>query len=215
MSARTAISGHAALAARLRPDPPALGDLIARPRGDHDGQEHPFPPIFEEKARAAAVLVPVVARPGGATLLFTERAAGLRRHAAQIAFPGGKIDAGESELQAALREAEEEIGLEARFIRPLGFLDAYLTGTGYRIVPLVAEIDPRARFALNPDEVADVFETPLDFLMDRANLRREGREFNGVWRSYYAFAYGERHIWGATAGIVKNLQDRFHDMQER
>jgi 8-oxo-dGTP pyrophosphatase MutT (NUDIX family) len=193
---------------RLRAEPPAIGDLIARPRGDHEHQEHPFEPVAEETAKAAAVLVPVVARPGGATLLLTTRAASLRRHAAQVAFPGGRLDPGETALQAALREAHEEIGLEAGFVRPLGFLDAYLTGTGYRIVPLVAEIQADAALLPNPDEVDEIFELPLEFLLDPVNLRREGREWNGIWRSYYAFAYEKRHIWGATAGIIKNLQDR-------
>jgi 8-oxo-dGTP pyrophosphatase MutT (NUDIX family) len=193
---------------RLRSEPPGIGELIARPKGDHDHQEHPFEPVAEERAKAAAVLVPVMVRPGGATLLLTQRAAGLRRHAAQVAFPGGRLDPGETALEAALREAEEEIGLARRFVRPLGFLDAYLTGTGYRIVPVVAEVEAGAPLTLNPDEVEEVFETPLAFLADPANLRREGREWNGIWRSYYAFAYEERYIWGATAGIIKNLQDR-------
>ncbi|MGL4727172.1 MAG: CoA pyrophosphatase [Bosea sp. (in: a-proteobacteria)] len=194
--------------ARLRAEPPAIGDVIARPRGDHDHQEHPFTPVAEESAKAAAVLVPVIARANGPTLLLTQRAANLRRHAAQVAFPGGRLDAGETVLAAALREAEEEIGLAARFVQPLGFLDAYLTGTGYRIVPIVAEVDPDAPLTLNPDEVDEIFEAPLDFLLEPANLRREGREWNGIWRSYYAFTYEERYIWGATAGIIKNLQDR-------
>ena len=194
---------------RLRAFPPDMGDVIARPRGDHDHQEHPFRIIAEDDATAAAVLVPVVAREAGLTVLFTQRSAAMRRHAAQVAFPGGRVDAADgSAVAAALREAEEEIGLSREFIRPLGYLDAYLTGTDYRIVPVVAEISPGFALTLNPDEVDEVFETPLAFLMDPANHRREGREWNGIWRSYYAMTHGERYIWGATAGIVKNFYDR-------
>ncbi len=193
----------------LRREPPALGEVIARPRGDHDGQEHPFSPVDEATAKAAAVLVPIIPREAGASVLLTRRAAGLNRHAGQIAFPGGRIDdADASPLAAALRETHEEVGIDARFIRPLGFLDAYLTGTGYRIVPVVAEILPGFALSLNPDEVEEAFETPLAFLLNPANIRREGREWNGVYRSYYAFDHGGRYIWGATAGIIRNLQDR-------
>lgn len=195
----------------LRPEPPGYGDLITRPRGDHDHQEHPFKVVDETKATAAAVLVPVVVRPGGLTVLFTRRAAAMRRHAAQVAFPGGRVDESDgTALKAALREAEEEIGLTADFVRPLGFLDAYLTGSDYRIVPVVAEVTPGFRLRLNPAEVDEVFETPLAFLLDPANHRREGQEWNGVWRSYYAITHDGRDIWGATAGIVKNLYDRLH-----
>ena len=196
-------------AERLRREPPGVGDLIARPRGDHDLQEHPVPPFDEAKARPAAVLVPIVTRPEGATVLLTQRAAGLAKHAAQISFPGGRIDdTDESELHAALREAEEEIGLAAGFVRPLGFLDAYLTGTGYRIVPVVAEVRPGFTLSLNAHEVDEVFETPLSFLMDPANHQRHAREWQGILRSYYAMPHGDRYIWGATAGILKNLYDR-------
>jgi 8-oxo-dGTP pyrophosphatase MutT (NUDIX family) len=151
----------------------------------------------------------VINRPDGATVLLTTRAAALRDHSGQIAFPGGKIDEGDaSPVATALREAEEEIGLARAHVTPLGFLDAYLTGTGYRIVPVVAAVDPAFVLAINHGEVDEVFETPLDFLMNPANHRRHGREWKGVYRSYYAMPYGERYIWGATAGILRNLHDR-------
>lgn len=193
----------------LRRAVPELGDLIARPRSDHDDQEHPVPQPDEASLKPAAVLVPVINRPEGATVLLTMRATALRNHSGQIAFPGGKIDSDDaSPIEAALREAEEEIGLSRAHVTPLGFLDAYLTGTGYRIVPVVAAIDPSFVLAINPEEVDEAFETPLGFLMNPANHQRHGREWKGVWRSYYAMPYGERYIWGATAGILRNLHDR-------
>jgi 8-oxo-dGTP pyrophosphatase MutT (NUDIX family) len=159
-------------------------------------------------ARAAAVLVPVVAREQ-LTVLFTVRTDHLPTHAGQIAFPGGKVekdDAGPT--AAALREAREEIGLQAQFIEPLGFLDSYRSGTGFQIVPVVALIEPGFKLAPEPGEVADIFEVPLDFLMDVINHQRASREWKGRQRHFYAIPYGERYIWGATAAIVKNMQDR-------
>ena len=198
----------------LRQDVPPFGDIIHRPRSDFDLQEQGVQPaVFdlpnEASLKPAAVLVPVILRPGGATVLFTQRAAALRSHSGQISFPGGRIDETDpSALDAALRETEEEIGLSRTHITPLGFLDAYLTGTGYRIVPVVAVISQPFELMLNPNEVDEVFEAPLAFLMDAANHRRDGREWEGKHRSYYAIAYGDRYIWGATAGILRNLHDR-------
>jgi 8-oxo-dGTP pyrophosphatase MutT (NUDIX family) len=201
--------------AGLRRAVPELGDLIARPRSDHDHQEHPVPQPDEASLRPAAVLVPVVNRPEGATVLLTTRAAALRDHSGQIAFPGGKIDeADASPVETALREAEEEIGLSRAHVTPLGFLDAYLTGTGYRIVPVVAAVDPGFVLAINRGEVDEVFETPLGFLMDPSNHQRHGREWKGIYRSYYAMPYGGRYIWGATAGILRNLHDRLLGNQQ-
>jgi 8-oxo-dGTP pyrophosphatase MutT (NUDIX family) len=163
-----------------------------------------------ETMRPAAVLAPIVARPDGLTVLLTLRAANLRSHSGQIAFPGGKIDPGEAPAAAALREAEEEIGLSPRCIEPLGWLDPLLTGTGYRIMPLVALIDPSFTLAINASEVEDVFEAPLSFLMDEANHQRHQREWRGRLRHYYAMPYQERYIWGATAGILRNLYERLY-----
>ena len=108
----------------------------------------------------------------------------------------------------ALREAHEEIGLEARFIEPLGWLDPYLTGTGFRVAPLVALVDPGFTLTINDEEVADVFETPFAWLMDPANHLLQEREWRGKTRKFYAMPHGERYIWGATAGILRNLWER-------
>lgn len=165
-------------------------------------------PRLVNPARLAAVLVPVVARPE-LTVLLTQRTEHLPAHAGQIAFPGGKVDeSDESPAAAALREAEEEIGLGARYVEPLGFLDCYRTGTGFRILPLVALVEPAADLKPNPHEVSDVFEVPLAFLMDAANHRRHSLVWDGRERFFYAMPYGEHYIWGATAGIIKNMHTR-------
>jgi 8-oxo-dGTP pyrophosphatase MutT (NUDIX family) len=161
-----------------------------------------------EAPRAAAVLIPIVARDE-LTVLLTLRTATLSTHAGQIAFPGGRVDDGDaSPMAAALREAEEEIGLSAAHIEPLGFIDSYRTGTGYRIAPVVALVAPDFTLRLNPAEVTETFEVPLAFLMDAANHQRQSREWRGRQRSFYAMPYGERYIWGATAGMLINLRQR-------
>jgi 8-oxo-dGTP pyrophosphatase MutT (NUDIX family) len=158
--------------------------------------------------RPAAVLLPIVDRPGGLSVLLTLRAADLRAHSGQVAFPGGKIDPGETPCEAALREAHEEIGLQARFVEPLGWLDPYFTGTGFRVAPLVALVEPSFSLRVNKLEVDEVFETPFDFLMDAANHRLEEREWQGRRRRYYAIPHEARYIWGATAGILRNLYEK-------
>jgi 8-oxo-dGTP pyrophosphatase MutT (NUDIX family) len=200
----------AALArARLRPEPPGIGDLIARPRGDHEMQPQPVAPPDEKAAVQAAVLIPVVSRAEGPTMLLTLRAAALRSHSSQVAFPGGRVDAVDgSPVVTALRETEEEIGLPRERVHVLGFLDAYLTGTGYRVVPVVALVEPPFELVLNAHEVDAAFETPLSFLFDAANYRRDSREWQGLMRSYYAMNFGDRYIWGATAGMIRNLYER-------
>ncbi|WP_332689113.1 CoA pyrophosphatase [Bosea sp. (in: a-proteobacteria)] len=197
------------LAGRLREKPPAYGDLIARPRGDHDLQEGPAEIPDEASAIEAAVLIPIVLHPAGPTVLLTQRATALRNHSGQIAFPGGRVDAVDgSPLIAALREAEEEIGLARERVRIVGYLDAYLTGTGYRVTPVVGLVEPPLELVINPHEVDDAFETPLAFLMDPANHQRHGREWKGRHRTYYAMPHGDRYIWGATAGMIRNLYER-------
>ncbi len=160
-----------------------------------------------EPARPAAVLIPIVARDK-LTVLLTQRNESLSTHGGQISFPGGRVDEGESVTDAALREAEEEIGLARSHVEPLGFIDSYRTGTGYWIAPIVALVRPDFDLRLNPAEVADVFEVPLEFLMDPANHQRHSREWRGRERSFYAMPYGERYIWGATAGMLKTLHLR-------
>ncbi len=191
--------------------PPGLTDISVTPtRGDHD-----LDPLLRAIAevrpiRPAAVLVPIIDR-AEPMVLFTQRSAHLKDHAGQISFPGGKIDAGDaSPLAAALRETEEEIGLAATFIEPIGYLDLYLTTFGYRIVPTLARVRPDFSLALNRDEVEDAFEVPLSFLMAPENHQRHSRQWNGMTRTFYAMPFGERYIWGATAGILRNLYERIY-----
>jgi len=143
------------------------------------------------------------------TVLLTQRTDHLPSHAGQISFPGGKMEKGDSDpVATALREAQEEIGLDPRFVEPLGFLDAYRTGTGYRIVPVVALVHEGFELALDGNEVADAFEVPLAFLMDAQNHATHVRNWRGVQRRFYAMPFEQRYIWGATAGIMKNMHQR-------
>jgi 8-oxo-dGTP pyrophosphatase MutT (NUDIX family) len=168
-------------------------------------------PAFLAAAVPAAVLIPIVARADGLHLVLTERSAALRKHAGQIAFPGGRIDAADSgPLGAALREAEEEIGLNGDQVEPLGFLGPYFSGTGFRISPVVALVDPRATFRPNPGEVERIFETPLAFLMNPANHQTHEREWKGAPRRYFAMPHGDNYIWGVTAGIIRMLWLRLY-----
>ncbi len=162
------------------------------------------------KPKPAAVLVPVLSHGDGLSVLLTRRTAHLSNHAGQIAFPGGRRDDGETALKAALREAHEETGLDPRYVEPLGYLDGYLTVTGYLVTPVVALLRDGFELQAEAGEVADIFEVPLPFLMTPANRETHTREWQGLTRHYYAYPYGERYIWGATAGIIKNLGDRLY-----
>jgi 8-oxo-dGTP pyrophosphatase MutT (NUDIX family) len=162
----------------------------------------------EQPIRPAAVLIPIIDHPQP-TVLLTQRAAHLNDHAGQISFPGGKIDATDaSPLDTALREANEEIGLGSEFIDPIGYLDLYGTSFGFRILPTVARVRPGFELRANPSEVDDAFEVPLAFLMNPANHQLHSKEFRGAERFYYAMPYGDRYIWGATAGILRVLYER-------
>lgn len=191
------------VAGRLSGDSEAMGD-------------HSFNPEIADELlnmvrTPAAVLVPVIHREPEATMLFTERTGGLRAHAGQIAFPGGRIDPEDMSTEAAaLREAGEEIGLEPQFVETVGRAPDYLTGSGYHVAVVVALVRPGFELKLNAAEVADVFEVPLSFLMDPANHRRGSRIWKGAQRHFFEMPFGDRHIWGITAGIVRILYERLY-----
>lgn len=167
--------------------------------------------IVRDGLHDAAVLVPVVDRGEEATVILTERSSRLQRHSGQIAFPGGRIDPDDaSPEQAALREAEEEIGLDRELVEVIGRMPDYVTGSGYRIRPVLSVVRPGFMLTLNADEVEDAFEVPLSFLMNPANHRRESRIWQKRERFYYTMPYGKRFIWGITAGILHMLYERLY-----
>ena len=186
--------------ARLaRPAPPAahgLSDGFRLP-----GREGPPTP--------AAVLVPLVDRAEGITVLLTQRSAALPDHPGQISFPGGRVEEeDQSPVHTALRETEEEIGLAREHVEVLGFLPEYRTGTGFRVTPVVALVKPPFELALDPFEVAEAFEVPLAFLLDPANHKRHSLHYRGALRHFFAMPYGDYFIWGATAGMIRSLTER-------
>jgi 8-oxo-dGTP pyrophosphatase MutT (NUDIX family) len=196
--------------ARLNFDvPPSLSDSSIIPQSGDQGTDRMLGIIARERPiRPAAVLIAVVDHPQP-TVLLTQRAAHLNDHAGQISFPGGKIDpADASPLDAALREAEEEVGLDRRFVDPIGYLDLYATSFGFRILPTVARVEPGFSLRINEAEVDDAFEVPLSFLMNPANHQVQSKEFRGVERTYYVMPFAERYIWGATAGILRVMYER-------
>ncbi len=189
--------------------PPGLIDPNIIPESGDPGTDRMLEIIAREQpVRPAAVLIGIVEREEP-TVLLTQRTADLREHAGQIAFPGGKIDATDkSPLDAALREAEEEVGLDRAYVDPIGYLDLYGTGFGFRILPTVARVRPGFTLTINQGEVVDAFEVPLAFLMNPVNHQVHSKEFRGMERSYYAMPYAERYIWGATAGMLRVLYER-------
>jgi 8-oxo-dGTP pyrophosphatase MutT (NUDIX family) len=191
--------------------PPGLTDPDLVPaQGDHAVDPVMAAVAAVRPVRPAAVLVPVVAR-AEPTVLLTQRSAHLPEHAGQISFPGGKIDRDDADpLAAALREAEEEIGLHRTLVEPLGYLDLYLTTMGYRIVPVLARVRTDFVLQLNRGEVDEAFEVPLAFLMDIANHQKRTRDWQGMTRTVYAIPFETRNIWGVTAGILRNLYDRIY-----
>ena len=177
-----------------------------RVRGDHDLA----PELYDPAARlkAAAVLVPIVDRAEGPTLLLTRRTDHLHDHAGQISFPGGRIDPGdEGPEAAALREAQEEIGLPAPSVRLLCRLDTYIVRTGFEVVPVVGLVTPPFELELDSFEVAEAFEVPLTYFLTPGRKERRSRIYKGRQRFFYAYPYGDYFIWGATAGMLGNLAE--------
>jgi 8-oxo-dGTP pyrophosphatase MutT (NUDIX family) len=191
--------------------PVALTDPDAQgARGDLDLNPESWIKAGVKATKPAAVLVPVIDRHEP-TVLLTQRTPDLTTHAGQIAFPGGKIETDDSNpAAAALREANEETGLVPTLIEPIGYLDLYLTFSGFRILPTVARVKPDFTLTLNPGEVTETFEVPLRFLMTPANHRRKTRDWNGIQREYYEIPFENRYIWGITAGILRNLYERVY-----
>ncbi|CAN5307869.1 CoA pyrophosphatase [soil metagenome] len=182
-------------------------------RGDNDLNPGLKLMPVDAPRRDAAVLVPVVLREPELTVILTQRTDHLPNHAGQISFPGGKLDPVDRDtVDAALREAEEETALSREFVEPLGFLDGYLTRTGFHIVPVVALVRPGFTLVPAAGEVAAVFEVPLRFLMTVENHARHSIEWKGAARHFYAMPYEDRYIWGATAGMLRNLYDRMYAM---
>ena len=203
----------ARIAARVSPTltPDALDIGVTPVSGDHLLNKWTVTPDFLGTTRIAAVLVGLVQRPDSLHVLLTQRTATLRDHSGQIAFPGGKMDPGDvSPAATAIREAGEEVGLPESAINVLGYLDPYLTRTGFRIVPVVAKITPPFDLAINPDEVAEAFEVPFPHLMNAANHQLNSRRWQDQTWQFYAMVYGERTVWGITAGILRILYERLY-----
>lgn len=198
--------------------PPPLSALPLAPEQAKGGdfQLNPnFKPVRVGPLMPAAVLVPVVDYPQGERVILTRRNAHLSNHAGQVSFPGGRVDPTDADITAAaLREAEEEIGLLRRHVDVLGALDPYVTGTGFAVVPVVARIEPGFQLRLAQQEVEEAFEVPFDFLMDARNHQQHRGIFNGVERQWWAMPYQGHYIWGATAGMLRNLYQRIAALQE-
>jgi len=220
---RTLISQRFALAPapgrRCAPNAAISGSVLAVPlegeqakRGDHDLN----PGMLPSRALIpAAVLVGLVERPDGIGILFTKRTPHLTDHAGQISFPGGRVDATDADaVAAALREAEEEVGLPRHHVEMIGRLDTYVTRTGFEVTPCVGFVKPPELYRPDPFEVAEVFEVPLRFFRDPASRKLESRLYQGQQRFFYAYPWGEYYIWGATAGMLNNLVEVLGHLDE-
>jgi 8-oxo-dGTP pyrophosphatase MutT (NUDIX family) len=187
-------------------DPLEAAEIRAATRGDHDLNPGETPP--SAALRPAAVLVPLIDRTEGMTVLLTQRTAHLHAHAGQISFPGGRVEEEDVDAVAtALRETEEEVGLTRDLVEVIGRLDTYVTGTGFEITPIVGLVEPVYTLTIDPFEVAEAFEVPLSYILDRKNHNRTERESAGRTRVFFVLPYQGRNIWGATAGMLVNLAD--------
>ena len=203
------------IASKLR----SKGKVVSRNEVRAATGDHDLDPFMQdwvepgERLKPAAVLVPLVEHDNELTVLLTKRTDHLHHHAGQISFPGGRVEDDDLDVvDTALRETEEEIGLDRRYIEITGYLDDYETGTGFHITPVVGFVRQGFQLEVDEFEVAEVFEVPLDFLFDPANHQRHSRDYNGRKRQYYAMPYGKFYIWGATAGMLMNLYRRVHDL---
>lgn len=180
-------------------------------RGDGDLTPDGWTHLPAEQLTPAAVLIGLIEREHGLSVLLTRRADTLRNHTGQVALPGGRQDPGERPVQTALREAHEEVGLEPRFVAPVGLSTPYQTGSGYLITPVVGFVRPGFTLEANPGEVAEIFETPFGWLMEPANYQQHERQLpTGETRRFYATTHDEKYIWGATAGILRALHERLY-----
>jgi 8-oxo-dGTP pyrophosphatase MutT (NUDIX family) len=178
-------------------------------RGDHSLNPGMTP---GETLRDAAVLILLIPRGEGFAVLFTERTATLHAHAGQISFPGGGVEKGDADNRfTALREAAEEIGLVPENARVLGELEDYVTRTGFRVKPVVAVLENPQEWTPSPDEVARIFEVPLEYILAPGNLCEESLTFEGGERRFFACTYKQDHIWGATAGMLKSFAEALND----
>jgi 8-oxo-dGTP pyrophosphatase MutT (NUDIX family) len=187
-------------------DPVEAAEIRAATRGDHELNPGETPP--SAALRPAAVLVPLIDRADGMTVLLTQRTAHLSAHAGQISFPGGRIEEQDADaVAAALRETEEEVGLPRELVSVIGRLDTYITGTGFEITPIVGIVAPSYTLTIDPYEVAEAFEVPLAYILDKRNHNRQERESAGRTRVFFVLPYEGRNIWGATAGMLVNLAE--------
>lgn len=196
---RAAPIGGTARSASLVPQP-------TLPRRGDDDLNPDLKPAAETRLVRAAVLVGLVDRPEGMHILLTKRTPHLTDHAGQISFPGGRIDPKDADAAAAaLREAEEEVGLPQAHVEMIGRLDTYVTRTGFEVTPCVGFVAPPEAYRPDPFEVAEVFEVPLAFFLEPGSRKLESRLFQGRQRFFYAFPWHDHYIWGATAGMLNNL----------